>query len=121
MKLTKSELISILESVGIPAREGEQYLEDLKVFPKIAYWEYYWEDSMASGDDYETIVTYQVSFASRTPRHEKLLELKEALNAAGIHPAISHEYTKASNSPGWYHSYFAVEITENLEGGAADV
>lgn len=120
MKITKSELIEILGSVGIPAREGEQYLEDLKVFPKIAYWEYYWEDSMASGDDYETVVTYQVSFASRTPRHEKLLALKEALNAAGIHPAISHEYTKASNSPGWYHSYFAVEITEDLKEGASD-
>ena len=115
MKMTKSDLVTILTGLEIPAREGEQYLDDQKDFPKIAYWEYLWTDEMASGDDYDTVVTYQVSFASRTPRHEKLLALKDALNAAGLHPTISHEYVKATAGPGWYHSYFAVEITETLE------
>ena len=115
--LTKDEFISLVNSVGIAAREGEQYLEDLKVFPKIAYWEYYWSDVMASGDDYNTTVTYQVSFASRTPRHPKLLALKAEFNNAGIHPAISHEYIKGTDGPGWYHSYFAVDIEEELPNG----
>lgn len=114
MEMTKAELVSILQSVGVPVREGESYLEDLKTFPKIAFWEYYWSDQMASGDDYHTTVTYQVSFASRTARHEKLLALKAALNAAGLHPTISHEYLKAQNGPAWHHSYFAVDITEDL-------
>ena len=70
---------------------------------------------MASGDDYETVVTYQVSFASRTPRHPALLAIKRALNSAGLHPAISHEYIKAQSGPGWWHSYFSVDITEALE------
>lgn len=113
--MTKAELVEILNATGVPAREGEQYLDDLKVFPKIAYWEYYWSDSMASGDDYHTVVTYQVSFASGRPRDPKLLTLKSALNAAGLHPSISHEYVKAQSGPGWYHSYFAVDITEDLD------
>ena len=114
MNITKKQLVTVLESLDIPAREGEQYLDDVKEFPKIAYWEYYWADSMASGDDYHTVVTYQVSFASRTARHEKLLALKEALNALGLHPNISHEYVKAQNGPGWHHSYFGVDIVEDL-------
>lgn len=115
MNIAKSELLSILSAGDVPVREGEQYLEDLKTFPKIAYWEYFWNDEMASGDDYETVVTYQVSFASRTPRHPALLAIKQALNNAGLHPAISHEYIKAQNGPGWWHSYFSVDITEALE------
>ena len=114
MDMTKAELVAILDSVGVNAREGEQYLDDLKVFPKIAYWDYYWSDNMASGDGYQTVVTYQVSFASKTARHEKLLALKSALNARGLHPTIQHEYVKGTNSPGWYHSYFSVDVTEAL-------
>lgn len=115
MNLTKAQLVDILASLDIPAREGEEYLEDLKVFPKLAYWEYVWSDSMASGDDYETVVTYQISFASRTARHAKLLELKSALNEAGIYPTIYHEYVKGTNSAGWHHSYFNIDVTESLE------
>lgn len=115
--MTKNEFISIVNSVGIAAREGEQFLEDRRAFPKIAYWEYYWADVMASGDDYNTVVTYQVSFASRTPRHPKLLALKVKFNDAGLHPAISHEYVKGTDSPGYYHSYFAVDVEEELPDG----
>ena len=50
--MTKTELINLIESVGVTARETELYLDDLKTFPKIAYWEYIIEDVMASGDDY---------------------------------------------------------------------
>lgn len=112
--MTKTEMVAILDSVEVPAREGEQYLDDLETFPKIAYWEYYWTDDMASGDDYQTIVTYQVSFVSDVPRDTKLLSLKSALNNVGQHPTIMHEYVKASSGPGYYHSYFSVDVTEEM-------
>jgi hypothetical protein len=115
--MTKKELIDLIESVGVTARENELYLEDLKAWPKIAYWEYIIEDVMASGDDYETVVTYQVSFASRTARPAELLKLKKAFNAAGYHPVIYHETLNATNGPMWHHYYFRVEITEDLEDG----
>lgn len=114
MKMTKPDLLVLLNSVGVPAREDEQYLDDLKTFPKIAYWEYNWEDDMASGDDYHVVVTYQVSFASRKPRDPKLLALKKALNDAGLHPTISHEYVTAAESPGYYHSYFGIDVIEDF-------
>ena len=116
--MTKTELIELINSTGITARENELYLEDLKTFPKIAYWEYIIEDVMASGDDYETVVTYQVSFASRTARPAELLTLKRAFNAAGYHPVIYHETLPATNGPAWHHYYFRVEITEAMDDGS---
>ena len=116
--MTKTELVELINSTGITARENEMYLEDLKTFPKIAYWEYIIEDVMASGDDYETVVTYQVSFASRTARPAELLTLKRAFNAAGYHPMIFHETVKATNGPAWHHYYFNVEIEEEMDDGS---
>lgn len=116
--MKKSELVKLIESTGVTARETELYLEDLKTFPKIAYWEYIIEDVMASGDDYETVVTYQVSFASRTARPAELLTLKRAFNADGYHPVIYHETLPATNGPAWHHYYFRVEITEDLDDGS---
>ena len=118
MNMTKTELVELIESVGVTARENELYLEDAKIFPKIAYWEYIIEDVMASGDDYETVVTYQVSFASRTSRPHELLMLKKAFNNAGYHPVIYHETLPATNGPAWHHYYFRVEITEELDDGS---
>lgn len=113
--MTKTELVAVLDSVeGLPAREGEQYLDDLKTFPKLAYWEYLWHDDMASGEDYHTVITVQVSFTSRTPRHAKLLALKQALNDVGLHPDWMHEYVKADSAPGYYHSYCGIDVTEEL-------
>lgn len=116
--MTKTELVELINSTNITARENELYLEDLKTFPKIAYWEYIIEDVMASGDDYETVVTYQVSFASRTARPAELLTLKRAFNAAGYHPVIYHETLPATNGPAWHHYYFRVEITEEMDDGS---
>ena len=118
MNMTKTELVGLIESVGVTARENELYLEDTKIFPKIAYWEYIIEDVMASGDDYETVVTYQVSFASRTTRPAELLKLKKAFNSAGFHPVIYHETLSGTNGPAWHHYYFRVEITENMDDGS---
>lgn len=117
MNMTKSELVRLIQSVGVTARENELYLEDMRSFPKIAYWEYIIEDVMASGDDYETVVTYQVSFASRISRPIELLRLKKAFNDAGYHPIIYHETLNATNGPAWHHYYFRVEITEDMDDG----
>ena len=116
--MTKSKLIKLIESTGVTSRENELYLEDMKTFPKIAFWEYIIEDVMASGDDYETVVTYQVSFASRTARPQELLKLKKAFNDAGYHPVIYHETLPATNGPAWHHYYFRVEITEDMDDGS---
>lgn len=112
--MTKAELVTLLNTLQIPVGEGEHFLDSDRTYPKVAFWEYYWDDVMASGDDYDEIVTYQISFVSRTPRHSKLIELKKALNDAGLHPPITHEYVKASNGPGEYHSYFGIDVTESL-------
>ena len=118
MNMTKTQLVALITSVGIPARENELYLDDAKTFPKIAYWEIVIEDSMASGDDYETVVTYQVSLSSRTARPPELLRLKSAFNDAGYHPVIYHETLNGTNGPAWHHYYFKIEITEDLGDGS---
>lgn len=113
-ELTKKELSEILHKPGIPVGEGEQFLDKAGEYPKIAYWEYIWDDDMASGDGYETVVTYQVSFVSRIPRDRKLRELRQAFVDSGMHPRIYHEYVKSENGPGEFHSYFNVDVTEDL-------
>lgn len=113
--MTKTELSTILHSLGIPVGEGEHFIESAESMPKVAYWEYLWSDVMASGDDYDCVVTYQISMISKRPRDQKLLALKSVLNASGIHPDIYHEYVKADKSPGYYHSYFSVDIEEKVD------
>lgn len=112
--MTKSELSALLHRVGIPVGEGEQFLDSAERMPKIAYWEYIWEDVMASGDDYDMIVMYQISFVSSRPRDPALIRLRELLNEAGIHPVIYHEYIKGDASPGHFHSYFNIEVQEEI-------
>ena len=113
--ITKSDLSELLHGVFDEAvGEGEHFLDSFETYPKCAYWEYLWRDDMASGDDYEELVTYQVSVVSRRTRDPKLKILKSRLNAIGLHPDINHEYVKAQEGPGEYHSYFAVEVVEAL-------
>ena len=121
MTMKKEELSSLLNSLNIPVGEGEHFLLSKGQYPKVAYWEYVWEDDMASGDDYEELVTYQVSFASKSRRDPALLRLKRLLNDEyGLHPTIYHEYVRAdsgSNGPGYFHSYFSLQVYEALEAG----
>lgn len=112
--MTKKELSVLLNSIEIPVGEGEQFLESKGKYPKIAYWEYVWTDKMSSGSDYSNIVTYQISFASAKPRDAKLLQLKKALNDKNLHPTIYHEYVASENSPGYYHSYFSIDVEEDI-------
>ncbi len=112
--LTKRELSEILHSLPVQVGEGEQFLISKGQYPKVAYFELQWEDNMASGDDYEEIITYQVSFAGLKPRDPALLQLKQALNDRGLHPIIQHEYVNGDNAPAYHHSFFSLDVTEDL-------
>lgn len=112
--MTKSDLSDLLRGLNIPVGEGEHFLDSSGEYPKVAYWEYFWHDDMASGDDYEEIVTYQVSFVSRRPRDPKLKLLKSRLNAVGLHPDINIEYVKSESGPGEFHAYMAIDVTERI-------
>lgn len=47
----------------------------------------------------------------RTPRHDKLLELRDMMRKLGLHPTIHHEYVEEKNKDrNYYHSYFSVEL-----------
>ena len=112
--MTKSELSALLHSVYDHVGEGEQFLESAGNYPKVAYWETVWDDSVASGEDYETVVTYQVSHAALRPRDPALVALKRALNEAGLHPTIYHERAQEDGGPAYFHSYMAVDVLEDL-------
>lgn len=56
--MTQKELSEILHDIGCPVNEGVSSLKNEKVFPRIDYWEILWEDTMASGDDYENEITW---------------------------------------------------------------
>lgn len=106
--MTKQELIDLLDSLEISVSEGEASIAKMKVFPKIVFWESYWEDQPASGAVYQEIDTYQISFFAKVPRHEKLLELRDKLRKCGIMTSFSHEYAADKNL---FHSFTAIEVT----------
>ncbi len=109
--MEKQELIKVLQSIHVAVSEGIQNDKDANKFPRIVFWEYFWEPIPASGEVYNTKVTYQVSFFSDVPRHFKLLELLRKLHKNGIKPAVEHEYVQEGN---YFHSYFAIEVLENV-------
>ena len=85
--------------------------EDMKAEIRIHFWDYIWEDIVASGSNYNTNVTYQISVVANKPRHPKLLELKKKLNAKGLNPTIQHEYLTEQRR---VHSFFSIEVLENI-------
>lgn len=109
--LTKDVLENLLQSLGIPSNEGITHLEENDTYPKIVYFEYSWDDIVSSGTSYDSIVEYQISFKSITPRDPKLIELKKKLNDLGHHPRIDHEYIKDIRV---WHSYFSLDVLENV-------
>lgn len=108
--MTKSELSELLHSTGVAVNEGIASQENINVYPRIVYWDYIWEDRLASGEVYEDWITYQVSFYSKIPKHPKLIELRNKLRDWNVHPIIYHEFVEEDKV---WHSYFAVEVTEN--------
>lgn len=108
--MTKNELDTLLNSLGIPAKEGET--ADGTAFPRISYWEYNWTFENASGSAYASVVTYQISFFALTPRHPKLIALLQALSAHMPLPIVQHETVTSPTR--MVHSFFAVEVLEDI-------
>lgn len=109
--MTKDDLTKILTSLEISASEGINKDENINLFPRIVFWEIFWDFLQASSSNYNTVVTYQVSFFSRIPRDPKLLELVKAFLDKGIKVVVSHEYIQDER---YFHSYFSVEVLENV-------
>lgn len=89
--MKKQELSDLLHSLQIPVNEGIASQENTNKYPRVVYWDYIWEDILASGEEYENVETYQISFYSRTPRNEKLMELREKLRKVGLKAGKSIE------------------------------
>lgn len=109
--MSKEELIQLLEELDVSLSEGPPKDNDVEADVRINFWDYNWEDLMASGKNYNTIVTYQVSVVANKPRHPKLLELKKKLNNREHHPSIQHEHLIEKRR---VHSFFSIDVLENI-------
>lgn len=109
--MTKEELVKLLESLNIPISESTPKDNDMEEEIRLHFWDYVWEDITASGANYTTNVTYQISVIADRPRHPKLLELKKLLNKKGFFPTIQHEYLTEKRR---IHSFFSLEVLENI-------
>lgn len=109
--MTKPELVNLLKGLNIPLSEETPKDNDIEEEIRIHFWEYNWEDLTASGSNYNTNVTYQISVVADRPRHPKLLELKRELNKIGLFPRIQIEYLAETRR---VHSFFALEVLENV-------
>lgn len=110
--MTKDDLVKLLKSLNVPVTEGVPEDDEIEAETRICFWEYVWEPITASGNEYNTIVTYQISIISEYPRCEALLNLKRKLNTLDLHPIIKHE--KDIPNRRW-HSFFAIDVVENIE------
>lgn len=63
--MKKEKLIEILESLGIAVNEGESTVLNSSRYPRIVFWDYIWEDKLASDETYSTVETYQISFFAK--------------------------------------------------------
>ena len=109
--MTKPELIDLLKELDIPMNEGTLSDDVIEASEVIYFWDYLWDSLTASGEEYNTNVTYQISFLAELPRSAKLIELKHKLNDLGIFPRIQHEYNPETRR---WHSFFSIEVLENV-------
>lgn len=112
--MMKEELVNLLKELDVPLSEETPQDDQMEDEIRIHFWDYIWEDITASGSNYNTQVTYQVSVVADRPRHAKLIELKNKLNDRGIFPTIQHEYIAESRR---IHSFFSIEVLENIGVG----
>ena len=108
--MTKQELSDLLHELEIPVNEGITSDKNTNEYPRIVFWPYMEKDEMASGGEYQNIVTYQISFFARTPQHEKYKELRKKLREQGIHPAFQHDPVFSKT----WHTYFSVDVIEDV-------
>ncbi len=109
--MSKEELVELLKELQVPLSESTPQDDDMEAEIRICFWDYIWEDIAASGSNYNTNVTYQISIIADKPRHPKLLELKKKLNEKGLFPTIQHEYLTEKRR---VHSFFSLEVLENV-------
>lgn len=110
--MTKSELSQLLHSIkGLAVNEGIASVDNTNASPRVAYWDYIWDDRLASGVAYDEVDTYQISFFANIPRHPALLELREKLRELDLHPRIYHEYIEDKRE---WHSYFSLEVVNDV-------
>ncbi len=109
--MSKEELVELLKELQVPLSESTPQDDDMEAEIRICFWDYIWEDITASGSNYNTNVTYQISIIADKPRHPKLLELKKKLNEKGLFPTIQHEYLTEKRR---VHSFFSLEVLENV-------
>lgn len=110
--MNKEKLIELLKKTGVKVNECIPEDIHMNDETRICFWEYEWEPLVASNLEYNTKVTYQISIISNKPRNNAILMLKKELEKNGLHPVIQHE--KDIESRRW-HSYFALEVLENIE------
>lgn len=109
--MTKTELEKLLNSLCVPVNEGTPEDTEIEAPVRICFWDYVWEPLTASGQEYNTKVTYQVSFIADMPRRKELITLKHKLDKVNIHPIIQHEYDVETRR---WHSFFPIEVLENI-------
>lgn len=109
--MSKEELENLLKELDVPLSEATPKDDDMEEEIRIHYWDYIWEDITASGSNYNTKVTYQVSVVADRPRHPKLLELKRKLNDKDLYPVIQHEYIAEKRR---VHSFLSLEVLEDI-------
>ena len=90
--MTRPELVELLDSLEIPVNEGTPSDKNIEAIEVVYFWDYLWEPLTASGKEYNTNVTYQISFLAEKPRSPRLLELKHKLSKLDLFPPIQHEY-----------------------------
>lgn len=114
--MTKEELSELLHSLEIQVNEGITSPDYMGNEPRIVYWPYVEQDIMASGEGYDNLVTYQISFYARTPQRKKYKEFRKKLREKGLHPTFYHEYVeKDSIFEKTWHTYCAVDVIEEIE------
>ncbi len=109
--ISKEELVELLEELKVPLSESTPKDDEMEKEIRIHFWDYIWDDIVASGKVYNTKVTYQISIVADKPRHPKLLELKKKLNEKGLFPIIQHERLTEKRR---VHSFFSLEVLENV-------
>ena len=109
--MTKPELIELLTFSNVPLSEGTPEDITIEAPVRIHFWEYLWEPLTASGKEYNTKVTYQVSIVADYPRCKELLDLKHRMEEIDLHPAIQIEYDIEDRR---WHSFFSIEVLENV-------
>ncbi len=111
--MSKDKFINLLKRLNIEISEGEQ--DDVKkanVFPRLLFFDFLWDFQIASSDIYNTEVTYQISYFSRSPRDEKLISLLRIFLENGI--IMSQVKKEFIENGSYWHYYFSVEIKEKI-------